>query len=86
MDVSVQTGLLKESSTLLAQAKGALTQLEKVTDAAAEKEEGAEQATFFKDEVFSAMSALREPIDKLEMIVDKEYWPVPTYDDLLFEV
>ncbi len=86
VDVSVQTGLLKESSTLLAQAKGALTELEKVTDAAAEKEEGIEQATFFKDEVFSAMSALREPIDKLEMIVDKEYWPVPTYDDLLFEV
>ena len=29
---------------------------------------------------------LREPIDKLELIVDKAYWPVPSYSDLMFEV
>ncbi len=33
-----------------------------------------------------AMQELREPIDKLEMLVDKEFWPVPSYGDLLFEV
>jgi glutamine synthetase len=32
------------------------------------------------------MSELREPIDELELIVDKEMWPVPTYGDLLFEI
>ncbi len=32
------------------------------------------------------MDALRTPIDELEMIVDKEIWPVPTYGELTFEV
>ncbi len=30
--------------------------------------------------------ALRAPVDKLEMIVDKEMWPMPSYGDLIFEV
>ena len=33
-----------------------------------------------------AMEALREPVDELEMIVDKEMWPMPSYGDLVFEV
>jgi len=49
-------------------------------------EEGKEQAEFFKDTVFTTMASLRAPIDKLEMLVDKEYWPVPSYGDMLFEV
>ena len=32
------------------------------------------------------MAALRSPVDELEMLVDKNVWPVPTYGDLLFEV
>ena len=32
------------------------------------------------------MKALREPIDRLELLVDKDLWPVPTYGDLMFEV
>lgn len=32
------------------------------------------------------MSELRAPIDELELIVEKDLWPVPTYGDLLFEV
>ena len=50
------------------------------------KEEGQEQALFFKNTVFTAMEELRAPIDELEMIVDQEFWPVPSYGDLLFEV
>ena len=84
--MSVQAGLLKECSSLLAQAKAALENLKKVTKEAADKAEGKEMAVFFKDVVFTAMSELRAPVDKLEMLVDKEFWPVPSYGDLLFEV
>lgn len=86
VDVSVQTELLTESSALLAEAKKALKKLQTSVAEAAEKEEGKEQAEFFKDVVFKDMEALRTPIDALEMMVGKEYWPVPTYGDLLFEV
>ncbi len=85
-DVSVQTALLTESSKLLAEAKAAVLHLQEVDAQAATKEEGKEQATYFKDVVFPAMSDLRTPIDALELIIDKEAWPVPTYGDLLFEV
>ncbi len=85
-DVSVQKELLSEASTLLAQAQKALAELQKVTNEAANKEEGQEQATYFLKTVFPAMEELRKPIDKLEMIVDQDYWPVPSYADLLFEV
>ena len=54
--------------------------------AAAAKEEGEVQATYYHTEVVPAMDALRAPVDKLEMIVDKEAWPMPSYGDLIFEV
>ncbi len=84
-DVSVQEDLLKETSSLLAKSKAALLSLQEVVAAAAEKE-GGEQALYFKKVVFPAMEVLRTPIDALELIVEKELWPVPTYGDLLFEV
>lgn len=85
-DVSVQTTLLTDTSALLAKAKAAVINLQEVVTEAATKEEGAEQATYFKDVVFQAMAELRAPIDALELIIDKEAWPVPTYGELLFEV
>jgi len=45
-----------------------------------------ERAFYFKDNVVPAMVSLRESADKLEKIVDKQYWPFPTYADLMFEV
>ena len=32
------------------------------------------------------MDALRAPVDKLEMVVDSDIWPMPTYGELMFEV
>ena len=86
VDASVQAEALAEVSELLKEAKEALAALIKVTDEAATKEESEEQAKFFKFTVFPAMEALRAPVDKLEMIVDKEAWPMPSYGDLMFEV
>ncbi|MDE7212172.1 MAG: glutamine synthetase type III, partial [Lachnospiraceae bacterium] len=85
-DVSVQEELLTKTSALLAQSQKALSDLKEKVVTAAEKEEGAVRANYFHEEVFTAMARLREPIDALEMIVDKSVWPVPTYGDLLFEV
>ena len=82
----VQAELLKETGALLEEARKALEVL-KVEDArAAAMPEGKEQAYYYKDVVKEAMAALRTPIDALEMIVDKEVWPLPSYGDLMFEV
>ena len=85
-DADVQAGILAQVSDLLKEAKAALSELEKVAAEAAQQEEGKVQARFFNEVVFKAMDALRAPVDKLEMIVDKEAWPMPSYGDLLFEV
>ena len=86
VDASVQTETLKEVSALMAETKAALDNLVKTTADAAAKEEGKVQATYYHTEVVPAMDALRTPVDKLEMIVDKEAWPMPSYGDLIFEV
>ena len=85
-DASVQFDCLNSVTALMAETKKALDALIQVTDEAAAKEEGAVQANFYHTDVCPAMEALRAPVDKLEMIVDKEAWPMPSYGDLIFEV
>jgi glutamine synthetase len=85
-DTSVQSELLIESSALLSDMKVALAALTEITEKCSSMEEGAAQAHAYHDEVVPAMAALRAPADKLEMIVDKELWPFPSYGDLMFEV
>lgn len=85
-DVEVQSEILKEVSALLKETRDALRKLETVTEAASAMEAGPEQARFYYTDVIPEMDALRKPVDKLEMIVDKEVWPMPSYGDLIFEV
>lgn len=82
----VQSRLLDKTSDLLEAAENALDKLSEVTSIAAQKAEGEEQARYFHEEVMPAMDALRMPVDQLEMIVNKELWPMPSYGDLIFEV
>lgn len=85
-DTTVQTEILNEVTKLLGETREALAALIKVTEEAMEKPEGEERARFYYFEVTPAMERLRAPVDRLEMIVDKEAWPMPSYGDLLFEV
>lgn len=85
-DASVQEELLAETAGLLKEAKTALTALSVIVEKAEEKEEGKTRAEFYHFTVVPAMESLRAPVDKLEMLVDKEMWPMPSYGDLLFEV
>lgn len=45
-----------------------------------------EKAKYHYDIIFKLMSEVRKPADELEMLVDKEFWPFPSYGDLLFEL
>jgi len=78
--------VLNETVAYLNDVKKALDNLVKVQAEAHAIEDHKKQAYFYKDEVKDAMNALRAPADKLEMLVDKEMWPFPTYGDLMFEV
>lgn len=85
-DASMQIGLLKETSALLCEMKDALASLKQAEAEASAMTDVREQAFFYKDTIMKIMAQLRAPADKLEMIVDKELWPFPTYGELMFEV
>ena len=42
------------------------------------------KAIYFHDVIIPAMNELRVPVDTLEMLVEKNAWPMPSYGDLLF--
>ncbi len=86
VDATVQVELLKEVSDKLTKMQTALEALKKAEKEAAAIEDAKQQAFFYKDTVKEIMAQLRQPADELEMIVDKEMWPFPTYGDLMFEV
>ena len=83
-NVSVQEKLLEKTSALLAESYEALNHLAEVTAEIEKKEEGPERAGYCLDVIMPAMTELRTPVDALEMIVDKEMWPMPSYGDLMF--
>ena len=85
-DASVQTELLKTVSKKLAVMQKALIKLEKEEAKGRAMTDAKAQAFFYKDTVKTIMEELRTPADELEMIVDKEIWPIPTYGELMFEV
>ncbi|MCB6607831.1 glutamine synthetase III [[Clostridium] symbiosum] len=85
-DVSVQKELILETSALLSEMKAALSNLENEAKAATAISNSKERAYYCLEKVTAAMKKLRIPADKLEMIVDKELWPFPSYGDLIFEV
>ena len=85
-EASVQSELLAETSGLLSDTKVALQKLIDLDKKSEEVPEGTELAHYFHEEIVPAMAELRAPVDALEMIVDKEMWPMPSYGDLMFEV
>ncbi|MBQ4537819.1 MAG: glutamine synthetase III [Lachnospiraceae bacterium] len=78
--------LLKDVTAKLTETKKAVAHLLEVEKKASSMARGKEQAFYYYETVMTAMNDLRTPADELEKLVDKEYWPFPTYADLLFEV
>ena len=86
-DISVQTELLTEVSALTA----SLNKNVKLLEKAVEKADNFQGDIFdlgmmYRYEVFEQMNTLREDADKLETMVDEEFWPLPTYGDMLFNI
>ena len=49
-------------------------------------EDPIEVATYYKDSVITAMTELRAVVDEMETLVSSDYWPYPSYCDLMFRV
>ena len=81
-----ETETVKEISSLVTEMYKALGTLEADVQKVHAIEDTEEMANFYHDTIFADMGALRVPADKIETLVGKDYWPYPTYSDLLFYV
>jgi len=87
VDVSTQAELLKEVSTFTTSLKKNITLLEKVVEKADNFDGDIyDLGMMYRYEVFEQMNTLRADADKLETLVDEEFWPMPTYSDMIFNV
>ena len=86
LDISYEKEMLTEISTLTARAHGYVKALENTLTACKSITDATKKATYCKDEILATMQKLRADVDKLETLISAEYWPMPTYGDLLFSV
>ena len=86
VDVSLEAGMLKDVSAASAALRTALAKLEKAQEKGVSLPHGMEKAVYYRDKVLPAMEALRAPADTLEVLLGKDFWPMPTYTDLMFGI
>lgn len=84
VDVTLEASLLKDVTAASAQLRQALGKLEKVVEKAADERDTRKKADLYRQQVLPAMDALRAQADRLETLLGKDYWPMPTYTELLY--
>ncbi len=86
IDVSVEKDIITKLSALNSKAYAALDTLKKAEAEAARITNAVERAEAYCYKVIPAMKELRSYVDAMEPITASEYWPLPTYGDLMFNV
>ncbi|MBR6756387.1 MAG: glutamine synthetase III [Peptococcaceae bacterium] len=86
-DCSMEESLIAEISQRAAALYQKTVALDKLMNESKKHEENVQDcAIYYKEQVFTAMEELRVVADELETLVGQEYWPFPTYSDLLFKI
>ncbi|NNM54161.1 MAG: glutamine synthetase type III [Spirochaetales bacterium] len=84
IDVSGPEAQLKAGGDLLSKSYGALAVLEKELAGAREEGDTHKKAKLYREKVFVAMAGVRSAVDALEGVLPADYYPYPTYEDMLF--
>ena len=86
IDVSVEKSIISELSDLNAKAYKAMLALKTAESDAAKIADAVARAEAYCDKVIPAMNLLRSYVDAMEPITASDFWPLPTYGDLMFRV
>ena len=65
---------------------GAVSDLEANNAEAQTKADPREQDDYYRDVVIASMDHLRTTVDAMEKVCGRDYWPVPSYNEMLFYV
>ena len=82
----IEKELVEKLSALVESAYSSLNKLKKVESDAARISDNVEKAEAYRDKVIPVMNTLREAVDEMETLTASEYWPLPTYGDMMFRV
>ena len=83
---NMEEQLLSKISALSDEMYEKLAALEKAVDGEAKAGTGLSLAKYSYDCIFGCMENLRVTVDELESLVAHDYWPLPTYSEMLFSV
>ena len=86
INCSVELDLAEKSSELLAEIYECANKLETEIKNVASLTDSVEIAFYIKDNLIPSMDSLRNVVDKAELVVGAQYWPYPTYADMLFYI
>ena len=85
INVSAEVDIIEKLSDLIARTYSACRELER-TEALAAKKSAEDASFYYVKTVIPRMEALRKCVDAMEVLTSRDYWPVPTYGDMLFSI
>ena len=86
VDAAADKATVKALSEGSAAILAATDELEAANAKARELDDVAAEDNAYRDEVLPLMDKLRAAVDAMETVTSKDYWPVPSYNDMLFYV
>ncbi len=86
VDCSYEESIIKELSSLSAFIYNKTNDLEKVLSSIKSAANTVEEANMFRDTIIPLMNEIRKAVDEAESNMSSEYWPYPSYADLLFGI
>ena len=82
----VESYLVQQLDTLSGDLLDACQAMSRALEAAPAADAGIDAARYYRDQVASRLEEMRSIIDRMEPLVGADYWPYPTYADILFSV
>ena len=86
LSVKAEVKLLNKITALGDDIYESLGELESHMSKVGEFEDRLELARFYHENVLTAMKKVREAVDKLEVIMAKDFWAYPDYGQILFGI
>ena len=86
VDTSCECELIGKLSELLSKTYSEYSKLERAEKNALSKSSDEEAAFYYNDVVEEKMLSLRRTVDAMEVLCGREYWPMPTYGDIIFKI
>jgi len=81
-----ETELVSKLSELTDEIYTKIGELEKAVAGLSKAKDTIKESELIRDKILPKMAELRKPVDEAETITAKDYWPYPSYGDLLFGV